>query len=327
MSVRLHRSTWSARRTGAATISLALLFSGAATVAPSVAMARDTSDACAEPTHDQADARLRPGGQHRSDPNELTAEEVDRRERDFAEGRKVLAQRRAANFAVQQTITIPVIVHVISEDGSRAKGNVPDSMVRAQIDVLNEAYSGGTGGAATGFQFSLNKIHRVTNANWYPIVYQSQTEAAMKAELREGGIGTLNLYTGELNSDYLGWGAFPLRNLSSDDGVVIMHETLPGGSATPFHHGDTATHEIGHWLNLYHTFQGGCEGEGDQVDDTPAEASPAAGCPNDRDTCGSAAGKDPITNFMDYSDDDCMFQFTPQQVRRMVDAWNVYRAG
>jgi hypothetical protein len=225
-----------------------------------------------------------------------------------------------------QPVTIPVVFHVIRKDTTVAGGNVPKAWVTDQIAVLNASYSGGTGGADTGFQFSLQSITRTTNAGWFKLT--SGKEKKMKAALKVGGPETLNVYSADLGNSLLGWSYFA-QDAAKDgvlDGVVIHFDSLPGGPwGTDYSQGDTATHEIGHWLNLYHTFQGGCAGSGDFIADTPAEASPAYKCPTGRDSC-SAPGTDPITNFMDYTFDSCMYQFTPDQAVRMQEAWTAYRA-
>jgi hypothetical protein len=224
-------------------------------------------------------------------------------------------------------VTIPVAFHVINIGGSVAEGNVPASQIRAQIDVLNASYGGSTGGAATSFGFSLASIDRTTNPRWFNLRRDSRNERAMKEQLRVGRARTLNIYTADLARKLLGWATFPweYRRDPVDDGVAILFSSLPGGAAAPYNEGDTTTHEVGHWLGLSHTFEGGCTKPGDHVGDTPAEASPAYRCPIGRDTC-SAAGRDPVTNFMDYSDDACMFAFTRGQASRMSQAWSAYRA-
>jgi hypothetical protein len=279
--------------------------------------AASTPEVCVEPDA-AADAKVKPGGSGIHDPNEISPAEAALREKQLADALR-LREKYDSGPTAAAAITIPVVWHVISEDGTQANGNITDTMINAQINVLNQAYS------STAFGFSLQSVNRVVNPAWYPIVYGSSAEKQMKAALRAGGAGTLNVYSGDLSDNLLGWATFPKSKINITDGVVILAESVPGGNAAPYNLGDTATHEVGHWLHLYHTFQGGCKGQGDQVSDTPAEASPAFGCPAGRDTC-SGTGADPINNFMDYTDDACMDRFTPGQAARMLNAWNAYRA-
>jgi hypothetical protein len=151
----------------------------------------------------------------------------------------------------------------------------------------------------------------------------------MKQALAIDPAHTLNFYLANLGGGLLGWAVFPTTYPEDHfmHGVVVLNSSLPGGTAFPYDEGDTGTHEVGHYLGLYHTFEGGCVPPGDRVDDTPYEAFPAFDCPIGRDTCPADSGLDPIHNYMDYTDDACMYEFTPLQGVRMDFMVNTYKPG
>jgi Pregnancy-associated plasma protein-A len=224
--------------------------------------------------------------------------------------------------------TIPVYVHVIT-DG--AIGNVTDAQIADQIAVLNRTFAGREGGASTGFSFRLAGVTRTDNADWFYAGAGGTNEHSMKRALHQGGDDALNFYS-TTAGDFLGWAYLPdivtKPGQQYLDGVVIDWESIPGTSATyagRYDQGETATHEVGHWLDLEHTFYGGCSAKGDFVSDTPPERTPTSGCPAGKDTC-TAPGLDPIHNYMDYSYDSCYTEFTAGQTQRMRDAWLLYRA-
>jgi hypothetical protein len=226
------------------------------------------------------------------------------------------------------TASVPVYVHVVT-DGT--VGALTDAQIADQIAVLNNTFSAGEGGASTGFSFTLAGVTRTDNAAWFYANPAGEREHSMKRTLHQGGSDTLNLYS-TTAGDYLGWAYLPdivtKPGQAYLDGVVIDWESMRGTSSTyagRYDQGETATHEVGHWLNLEHTFFGGCNAKGDFVADTPAQKVPTSGCPVGKDTC-KEPGLDPIHNYMDYSYDSCYTEFTAGQVQRMRDAWLYYRA-
>lgn len=229
------------------------------------------------------------------------------------------------------SVTVETVFHSISDHVlSAEEKNRMEAMIEDQIDVLNESFAGETApdAADTPFRFELDKINWVVNDAWYEVT-PGKVERDMKKALHEGDSETLNVYSANIGGGLLGWAYFPKdynKGRAYIDGVVILDESMPGGTAGKYALGDTLTHEVGHWMLLHHTFNNGCSASGDFVADTPKEAHPQFDCPEGADSC-AAPGLDPIHNFMDYTQDSCMNMFTGGQAERMSDAWLAFRAG
>ncbi|MBO6514374.1 MAG: zinc metalloprotease, partial [Phycisphaerales bacterium] len=224
---------------------------------------------------------------------------------------------------------IPVVVHVIER--TNGTGAMSDERVQSQIDILNEDFlalpgTNGAPGTDTQIEFYLatedpngnptTGITRSVNNTWFNDGGNYWTSLAWDTDKY------LNIYSNSA-SGALGYVPdLPQGGIagSNSDRVVILYSTFGRNAPfVPFNLGRTGTHEVGHYLGLYHTFNGGCAGgncytRGDRICDTNDEQTPTGGCPGNRVSCGDIA---PFRNYMDYSDDRCMSEFTPEQANRM----------
>ena len=255
------------------------------------------------------------------DPTEGELYEVEQKLASMGDFEEMDSERRSK-------LTIDVYFHIITD--TSGNGALTQQEVEAQMDVLNAGFK------QSRTNFVLKGTTTTANNAWYAAGIMSDEEAEMKGALRVGDASTLNIYSVTNNEGTLGWAYFPFwieKFGLSMDGVVVDHRTLPGGSFTPYNLGLTMTHEVGHWMGLLHTFQGGCKkngNKGDQVMDTPAVAAPNFDCPSEStNTCrgnkGQLKGNDLVHNFMDYVDDACMWEFTKGQKDRMRQMWRAYR--
>lgn len=228
--------------------------------------------------------------------------------------------------ALQQPVTINAYFHVISTAAKAA--TITQQMADDQAAALNKAYS------PIGITFNLVNTSFTTNDAW--AVADGAAMDELKVALRAGTYKDLNLYFHtDLTGGILGTCTLPSKvpvgaptSIYVSDGCNVAAGTMPGGSIGGYNQGGTSIHETGHWLGLLHTFEGySCDGDGDFVDDTPAQSESTDGCPTKpaKDSCPDKTGVDPIHNYMDYSTDACYDNFTPGQVTRIETMWNEMR--
>jgi len=250
---------------------------------------------------------------------------MDEIERNLETNQNLMRMGRLVNGVYE----IPVWVNVLYRTTAE---NISQTQIQSQIDVLNEDFGGtntdvslvpstftGVKAGATNIRFVLQGVTRkaTTKTSW------STNDAVKKTA--SGGLNPtsptiyLNLWACTLGNGILGYAQFP-GGSSATDGVVILNTAFgrTGTAAAPFNKGRTATHEVGHWLNLRHIWGDATCGS-DLVTDTPTHNTANYGCPaaGHRSTC-TGTPIEMTMNYMDYTDDACMYMFSAGQKSRML---------
>ena len=230
-----------------------------------------------------------------------------------------LSVQRAPQTAADK-VRIPVVFHNIY---SGKKGKVSDKNIRALVDTLNEGFAG------TPFEFFLSEVRRVNNRGWFNGCLGERVEKKLKKQLAVTPQKNLNIYSCSMGN-VLGYAYLPFMwpEKSFMHGVVVDYSGLPGSGDPDFGvKGNVTVHEVGHYLGLWHTFQGGCH-DGDEVADTPAQISPPQYMCSQVDSCPDKPGFDDVHNFMSYARrEECLEHFTPLQAERMQMLTEMFRPG
>ncbi|MFN8294667.1 MAG: M43 family zinc metalloprotease [Chitinophagales bacterium] len=254
---------------------------------------------------------------------------------------------------IEAVITIPVVVHIVYKTTAE---NISDAQVQSQIDRLNKDFRNlntdkllsthpffSLAGDA-GIEFCLaqvdpngNATTGITRTNTSVTSFTDNDDVKFSSS---GGIEPwdatkyLNIWVCNLSGDLLGYAQFPsdLGSFPETDGVVIGYTSFgtTGTATIPYNLGRTATHEIGHWLNLEHIWgdDNDCSGS-DGVSDTPNQEKETTSCPSGvkTDNCTTTSPGIMYQNYMDYTQDACMVMFTTGQINRMKAVFNIARAG
>ncbi|KAF8643171.1 hypothetical protein AX16_009213 [Volvariella volvacea WC 439] len=219
---------------------------------------------------------------------------------------------------------IDVYWNIIAANRTREGGWIPTESLREQMRVVNENL------AVAGFKLNHIRTRRIVSEHWFNTgVNASDFDDPIwhkfTSRFREGGPETLNVYTIPLRPNGLAGIGTPGAFYDESqylDGILLHPIILPGGPIPDYNQGKTFTHEVGHWLGLWHIFQGGCDEPGDYVSDTAPQADATGGCNSFRASCGVAPT---INNYMDYIPDACSLEFTPGQIARMQEQTRAYR--
>ena len=285
---------------------------------------------------------------------------------------EMAAQRLTGEIAIQHLIqnnptykvggvvTIPVVFHVIYANAAQ---NIPDTRIFEQLNVMNQDF-GRTNLDAANTRAMFQSVAANTEIQ-FCLAQRTPQGAATNGILRVPTTNStlpnnpnsispewdrtkyLNVYIGNLSGGLLGYANLP-PGISGNDHIVVLFSSVGGpnalGTINGYNLGRTVTHEIGHWLNLQHTFNGGCSGlsgntcmgSGDFVCDTPPISNATSNCPtNNPNTCTETSPfpapyighmVNQFENYMDYSTDVCMNMFTEGQSTRMNAAITLYRS-
>ena len=253
---------------------------------------------------------------------------------------------------IQTLITIPVVVHVVY---GKDVQNISDAQIQSQIERLNKDFSNSnadklhsshpffTISGNSNIEFCLTRINPNGNStNGITRTATTVSEFSDNNDVKFAASGGedawdarqyLNIWVCNLGGDLLGYAQFPsdLASAPETDGVVIGYNYFgrTGTVSAPFNKGRTCTHEVGHWVGLYHIWgdDNGCGGT-DNIADTPNQDAETYNCPSgvQTDACSPTAPGYMWMNYMDYTDDACMYMFTEGQKTRMRAIMNTSRA-